>query len=877
MHASETMRRMATLQLQEMQIATGGVPDTAAADKEKGKQNKGVFGGFFRRSKVDNNSAGKVEEKEKGGGEKRIQYKPDSFLGKTKRESKKQQGKYDEGLDPAMQNALVSSMSGKSRKDHLDAELERALALSFQESGGPGKDGKPRRRSSDMTPQRGSRDRMPPRRSSDSGSSDSGSRDTTPQRRSSDTTPSRDTTPQRRSSDTTPSRDTTPQRAARSASMNDSPPRASSREGSSHHRTEGSSHHRHHGEGSSHHRSEGSSHHRSLPPSEGSTHHRSKGSSHHRSLPPSEGSTHHRHHGQESSHASTNNNSDPRPGPPAGLSPNASSDLKPLDGSIVHFEFASEEEALAMAISLSLMEAENQTKSAEPKPNTDAESIPEEAELSELTEEEQISMALKQSMTMAPPELKSEGESATEVHNANDAQEDNLKMPAVAVVLSPDPATLNDAEGKDQKMPAVEDAVSGSTHVPCLDDVEQNPQSSAEEHKQSSDTVFTSTEYVIDLNDTAEKAPSVGRGRKSPRKLRCVNKEMSGPRVRSPTRNGSREGGSRSVSPVPHGEARSRSPKCPMGEQSLRHSSHGPRTHSSKSPGATDSVRHTLHGSGTHSPRSPKRQDDGNGSVARSPRSPRAADSLRHSSHGDRSGSHSPRRTEGARSKSPTRHRDRHHSEHSRPRRRLTEEEDERLLQKALKASLITNGPAAPDLNSEENQSGDKQQSNHRRGTLDPPRQRRKLTKEEMEQRMLEKAMKASLEGQSPAPIEAKDPPQHENSKAKHPDDNQHSEHRRNTPHREHPPAHRRKLTDEEILAKEQRMLEKAMKASLTVQSPAPAPTEGLSGGSSHLRRQARKKKEEVLRKKEDQMLEQALKASLSECAAEEGPAPPTS
>lgn len=122
-NASDMMRKMAKIQLQEMQIALGTVPDL---EQSTPKSKRGL-GGFFRRSKVDATSPP---------AESRIQYRPDSFLTRPKRDHKNSH-MYDEQLDPAMQRALVSSMSTRNRSSshHYDAELERAMTLSLAEAG----------------------------------------------------------------------------------------------------------------------------------------------------------------------------------------------------------------------------------------------------------------------------------------------------------------------------------------------------------------------------------------------------------------------------------------------------------------------------------------------------------------------------------------------------------------------------------------------------------------------------------------------------------------------------------------------------------------------------------------------------------------------
>jgi Ubiquitin interaction motif len=144
--ASDEMRRMAKVQLNEMQIVTGQVEDPADS-KKKG----GLMGGIFRRKNKQSEApaAATTEPRTtKDGGEKvhpRIKYKPDSFISEAKRMPKEDGGM----LDHAMQEALVASIaesSGHHRpsKDdvrhhhhlghHPDDDFNLALAMSLMDS-----------------------------------------------------------------------------------------------------------------------------------------------------------------------------------------------------------------------------------------------------------------------------------------------------------------------------------------------------------------------------------------------------------------------------------------------------------------------------------------------------------------------------------------------------------------------------------------------------------------------------------------------------------------------------------------------------------------------------------------------------------------------
>jgi len=144
------MRRMAQLQLQEMQIATGQVGDGAAAaageSPTPAKQKQRVFRGLFgRKNSNKENDTSDMSGRSKSSS--RIQYKSDSFLAKTKQAPKVPKDR--DMSDPALQEALAASIAEASGREHVsettkrrahrradsaDHELEMALALSASEA-----------------------------------------------------------------------------------------------------------------------------------------------------------------------------------------------------------------------------------------------------------------------------------------------------------------------------------------------------------------------------------------------------------------------------------------------------------------------------------------------------------------------------------------------------------------------------------------------------------------------------------------------------------------------------------------------------------------------------------------------------------------------
>ena len=124
-YATDVMRQMAEVQLQEMQIATGQVSDESAVKKKGG--GGGAFGGFFRRNKDNRKktptaaAAASTSDKDSPKVHSRIQYKPDSLIGRAARS--------DEQLDPAMQQALAASMSPQQLTEEEQVELAMAMSL----------------------------------------------------------------------------------------------------------------------------------------------------------------------------------------------------------------------------------------------------------------------------------------------------------------------------------------------------------------------------------------------------------------------------------------------------------------------------------------------------------------------------------------------------------------------------------------------------------------------------------------------------------------------------------------------------------------------------------------------------------------------------
>ena len=94
--ATEEMRKMAEIQLQEMQLSFGGII-AEPESKEKSKKK-----GFFRRAKAEKENA----ETPRG----KIQYKPGSFLSRVKKESPSKTER-DDTLDPEIQKAIALSIA----------------------------------------------------------------------------------------------------------------------------------------------------------------------------------------------------------------------------------------------------------------------------------------------------------------------------------------------------------------------------------------------------------------------------------------------------------------------------------------------------------------------------------------------------------------------------------------------------------------------------------------------------------------------------------------------------------------------------------------------------------------------------------------------
>lgn len=296
-NASDVMRKMAKIQLQEMQIAIGTVPDV----EQSTPKSKRGFGGFFRRSKGDASTPP---------AESRMQHRPDSFLGRSKRDHKNSP-MYDEHLDPAMQRALVSSMSSKNRSSahYHDADLERAMALSLLEA-------------------------------------------------------------------ETANPLTNNARPESSSSRLRSPSSDGNRSNSRGKHRASSGRHGSHGF-------------QEISAKEGSA---SPDRQRHRSVA-WDGTQRRKGHLQNGHSSLQSEGTKPRADPPSDVNFYESVD----DGSIVHYQFShDDQEALAIALSLSLLDV------SPPRTNTGVASMP---EASEMTEEEQLTKAMEESLAMSPPEL----------------------------------------------------------------------------------------------------------------------------------------------------------------------------------------------------------------------------------------------------------------------------------------------------------------------------------------------------------------------------------------------------------------------------------------------------------------------------------------
>jgi hypothetical protein len=98
MPATEEMRKMAELQLQEMQITFGGVASEQPESREKPSKK-----GFFRRHKAEKEDDAEVPRG-------KIQYKPGTFLARVKKESPNKIAR-DDTLDPELQKAIALSIT----------------------------------------------------------------------------------------------------------------------------------------------------------------------------------------------------------------------------------------------------------------------------------------------------------------------------------------------------------------------------------------------------------------------------------------------------------------------------------------------------------------------------------------------------------------------------------------------------------------------------------------------------------------------------------------------------------------------------------------------------------------------------------------------
>jgi hypothetical protein len=120
MPATEEMRKMAEVQLQEMQITFGGVASEQPESKEKPK-----IKGLFRRNKAEKED---VAETPRG----KLQYKPGSFLARVKESPNKVAR--DDTLDPELQKAIALSMADggiqrlEANQDSLEPVIRSEVA-----------------------------------------------------------------------------------------------------------------------------------------------------------------------------------------------------------------------------------------------------------------------------------------------------------------------------------------------------------------------------------------------------------------------------------------------------------------------------------------------------------------------------------------------------------------------------------------------------------------------------------------------------------------------------------------------------------------------------------------------------------------------------
>jgi hypothetical protein len=922
-HASDTMQKMAQIQLQEMQIATGNVPDTPKAAPAK----KSGFA-FFRRSngKADSSAS---KGKDADGGKKKIQYKSDSFLANTKRESKKTQQQYDELLDLNLQKALASSMSLKGEV-HSDDEMELALAMSRAESSSHRRSrSKSRDTTRDGTPVRGSiRSESPSARGRSSQRSSSRSR-----------------------SASTDNDGAAGERSSHKRLPPTGPPRSRSTDGAAHER---SSHRRTRlplgGEGSSHRRSHG------------------EGSSHRRSHAPAK--------------APKISTLDP---------PSAQEENTDFDASIVRFEFShDEEEEMALAMSLSLIEFDmNEVKAKVEKPAAAAAKMPiaEEEDATAMTEEEQLSIALSQSMAIAAPEHKSDALLHSGETKTPETEDNYQKMRAASESVARnnpgvdhvETVTLNTAAST-QKSVFSED-LPGTTYLTSLNDrtaekPRRHPRMTKRlsgSHLANHSTVPPSRSGSYQGNRTRSLSPGPGamadrarssskspdymrhsshsrsHARKSPDPMRhSSHSRTPPPKSPDPMRHRSHSRSHAPKSPDPMRDSSHSSTPPPKNTDPIRHSSHSrtppPKSsltgdnsmmrHSSRgprsSPKGDSMMRHSSRGERSRSggdslrhssQRSSPKGDSMMRHSSRGERSRSGGDSLRHSSHGPsslsptRASANDSLRHTSHEESSSMRQRDTllkygptvpdlsagqkpagdhphiHHRGHQTsssqdgaPRRRITKGEaatrEEKMLRKAMKASLtdlgVGNADATP--NGTEPSRGAKPvgDGNHHKSHHGQVPARRKLTEEEVaareerEEKMLQKAMRASLKEQDSTPAEAKE---HQGPATAAPTsvDKSSTEHHRGSHRGYHPHDKnhqgRRKLTEAEIAAKEEKMLQKALRAStedsMGAKTCAVSQTQVKKETSLLRRHNNRKKQEEILRK-EEKMLQEALKASLS-------------
>jgi len=135
--ATEEMRKMAELQLQDMQITFGAIPSPAGKEKKRG---------FFRKVLSPSTTTQSSSDANVTLPKLKVKYKPGSILSKVKKEPPT---KMDDSLDPEVQKAIALSMNDsgasasffendepviRSEVSFHDQDIEMVMALSLSEA-----------------------------------------------------------------------------------------------------------------------------------------------------------------------------------------------------------------------------------------------------------------------------------------------------------------------------------------------------------------------------------------------------------------------------------------------------------------------------------------------------------------------------------------------------------------------------------------------------------------------------------------------------------------------------------------------------------------------------------------------------------------------